>query len=87
MTDTADNPAATAPQEVQPAGEQFGDGLNGSLMGEPEPEQEVADVDRNNPPATAATALHTQDLIHLPDGRMITREEGLRILREAQTLG
>lgn len=52
----------------------------------PEPEQEVSDVDRNNPPATPVSASAGADMIRLPDGQMITREAGLEILKSAQTL-
>lgn len=51
-----------------------------------EPEQEVSDVDRNNPPATPTSASAGADMIRLPDGQMITREAGLEILKGAQTL-
>jgi len=52
----------------------------------PEPEQEVSDVDRNNPPATPTSAPAGADMIRLPDGQMITREAGLEILKGAQSL-
>ena len=52
----------------------------------PEPEQQVSDVDRNNPPATPTSASAGADMIRLPDGQMITREAGLEILKGAQTL-
>jgi len=51
-----------------------------------EPEQEVSDVDRNNPPATPTSAPAGADMIQLPDGQFITREAGLEILKGAQTL-
>lgn len=52
----------------------------------PEPEQEVSDVDRNNPPATPLTSGSTADMITLPDGRVITREQGIELLKAARTL-
>lgn len=54
-----------------------------------EPEQEVADVDRNNPPGgpiASIARLDPRDVIHLPDGSLITREEGWRILSQARSL-
>lgn len=60
--------------------------LHEALGGGREPEDSVADVDRNNPPRTAATAQAWEDMIRLPDGRLITREQGLEILKNAQTL-
>lgn len=53
---------------------------------QPEPEQEVSDVDKNNPPSTPASSQDTRDMISLPDGRMVTREQGVEMLRQAQTL-
>jgi len=57
-----------------------------AAFGEPDPEAQVADVDRNNPPMTATSAHSWQDMIRLPDGQMITREAGLEILRNAESL-
>jgi len=51
-----------------------------------EPEQEVSDVDRNNPPATPTSAPAGADMIRLPNGELITREAGMEILKGAQTL-
>lgn len=53
---------------------------------EKEPEQDVSDVDRNNPPATPVTASAGQDMVSLPDGRALTREAALEILKAASTL-
>ncbi len=53
---------------------------------EKEPEQEVSDVDRNNPPTIPVAASAGADMITLPDGRVITREQGLALLREASSL-
>lgn len=58
----------------------------GAAFGEQEPEQQVAEVDRNNPPTSPLTYGSIADMIRLPDGQMITREAGLEILRSAQTL-
>ncbi len=52
----------------------------------PEPEQEVSDVDRNNPAATPTSAPAGADMIRLRDGNMITREAGIEILKNAQSL-
>lgn len=60
--------------------------LHEALSEGKEPEQEISDVDRNNPARTAATAQAWQDMIRLPDGQLLTREQGLEILRGAQTL-
>lgn len=57
-----------------------------AAFGEQDPEAQVAEVDRNNPPMTAASAHSWQDMIRLPDGQMITREAGLEILRNAESL-
>lgn len=57
-----------------------------AAFGEPDPEAQVADVDRNNPPASPLTYGSVADMIQLPDGRLLTREEGLEILRGAQSL-
>lgn len=51
-----------------------------------EPEQNVSDVDRNNPPVTPISAPAGADMIRLPDGQLITREAGLEILKGAQSL-
>lgn len=52
----------------------------------PEPEQEVSDVDRNNPPATPVTRSAGADMISLPDGSFITVAQGEEILRQAKSL-
>lgn len=52
----------------------------------PEPEQAVSDVDRNNPPATPISAQAAEGMIRLPDGRLITREQGVELLKQASTL-
>ena len=52
----------------------------------PEPEQEVSDVDRNNPPATPTSAPAGADMIRLSDGQLITREAGVEMLKSAQSL-
>jgi hypothetical protein len=52
----------------------------------PEPETQVSDVDRNNPPINALWGGSIDDMIHLPDGRMLTREQGMELLRDASTL-
>ncbi len=51
-----------------------------------EPEQEVSDVDRNNPPAMPVAASAGADMITLPDGSVITREQGLALLKGATSL-
>ena len=53
---------------------------------EKEPEQEVSDVDRNNPPATPVTRSAGADMISLPDGSFITVAQGEEILRQAKSL-
>ncbi len=60
--------------------------LSAGKTPQPEPEQEVSDVDRNRPPATPVSAQSTQDMIRLPSGEFITREAGLELLRQAQSL-
>ena len=60
--------------------------LKPAIPATPEPEQQVSDVDRNNPPATPTSAPAGADMIQLPDGQFITREAGLEILKGAQTL-
>ena len=55
-------------------------------FGQPDPEAEVADVDRNNPSATPLSYAAGADMIRLPDGQLLTREQGLEVLRNADSL-
>ena len=53
---------------------------------EQDPEVEVADVDRNNPSSNPLSYAAGADMIRLPDGQLLTREAGLEILRNADSL-
>lgn len=71
------------------AGESIADyvaALHEALNAGREAEQDVAAVDRNNPPNTPIGVHDMRDMIRLPDGRLITREAGLEILRDAGSL-
>lgn len=65
--------------------EELTEALSSAFAG-PDPEEDVPDVDRNNPPGTPIASGDIADMIRLPDGRLITREQGIEMLRQADSL-